>query len=478
MLSSPDNTDIIQTLPDAGNNNVAKERDVENNELKMLHCQKDKKIQELRHIISSAENQEGSIVTNKVESGSGSDTESTVRASDTEYHTGMIAAAKESGSTIHHGDYLKTDRIGESDGNAETELSLMVISLNAKIGEVEELQYSVDDKIAEIEQLTIFVNDKDIEIGRLSVIVDDTQKEIVQLKSVASTKSAAESLNITELEKLKLSYAENLLVIDTLKLQLSAADGSLSSEKGRLLEKEAEVEKLRISLADSCTETEDLKSQLITALAEVGQLKLSLADIIQCQATVILDIPEPVLDPLSSDIIPESEVALMDIIEELKSTLLSKNNEEEILKTELSSRVSEIRNLQKLLDDHIKENDEVELLFNKKIIENDDLKSSLLAMKVRLEQGIEEEKHSFQIERESQKEKDEEREMEREVLRKEQITKDIAWQQERETERTSELEKAEETRRELEVTTDRLMTAVAQADMLRTQLLQVRVLIF
>ena len=456
LLCSPEHTDILKNLPRTENHNIAMERDVENNELKILLGRKDKKIEELEVSLSLAEKLEGSIVMNKAEADSVSTTESNVRAPDTEYCAGKIAAAEESVAIIQHGDDMKPDRSRKSGGDIETEFRLMVISLNTKIGEVEELQYSVDDKIAEIDQLTIFVNNKDTEIGRLRVIIDDTKKEIVELKSLASIKSAAESLNITMIEKFKSSNAENMLAIDTLKLQLSTADDRLSSAKERLHEREAEMEKLRISLAGSCTETEDLKSQLMSAVAEVGQLKLSLADTIQSQTAVILEIPDPVLGPLSSDIIPESDVALMDIIEELKSTLISKNKEEELLKTELSSRDSEIRNLQKLLDDHIRENDEVELLFNKKIIENDDLKSSLSAMKVK--------------ERESQKERDEGIE----VAKKEEIEKKMARQQEREAERTSELEQVEETRRELEFTADRFLTAVAQADMLRTQLLQVK----
>ena len=456
LLFTPEHTDILKNLPRTENHNIALERDVENNELKILLGRKDKKIEELEVSLSLAEKLEGSIVMNKAEADSVSTTESNVRAPDTEYCAGKIAAAEESVAIIQHGDDMEPDRSRKSGGDIETDFRLMVISLNTKIGEVEELQYSVDDKIAEIDQLTIFVNNKDTEIGRLRVIIDDTKKEIVELKSLASIKSAAESLNITMIEKFKSSNAENMLAIDTLKLQLSTADDRLSSAKERLHEREAEMEKLRISLAGSCTETEDLKSQLMSAVAEVGQLKLSLADTIQSQTAVILEIPDPVLGPLSSDIIPESDVALMDIIEELKSTLISKNKEEELLKTELSSRDSEIRNLQKLLDDHIRENDEVELLFNKKIIENDDLKSSLSAMKVK--------------ERESQKERDEGIE----VAKKEEIEKKMARQQEREAERTSELEQVEETRRELEFTADRFLTAVAQADMLRTQLLQVK----
>ena len=456
LLSTPEHTDVLKNLPRTENHNIAMVRDVENNELKILLGRKDKKIEELEVSLSLAEKLEGSIVMNKAEADSVSTTESNVRAPDTEYCAGKIAAAEESVAIIQHGDDMEPDRSRKSGGDIETEFRLMVISLNTKIGEVEELQYSVDDKIAEIDQLTIFVNNKDTEIGRLRVIIDDTKKEIVELKSLASIKSAAESLNITMIEKFKSSNAENMLAIDTLKLQLSTADDRLSSAKEHLHEREAEMEKLRISLAGSCTETEDLKSQLMSAVAEVGQLKLSLADTIQSQTAVILEIPDPVLGPLSSDIIPESDVALMDIIEELKSTLISKSKQEELLKTELSSRDSEIRNLQKLLDDHIRENDEVELLFNKKIIENDDLKSSLSAMKVK--------------ERESQKERDEGIE----VAKKEETEKKMARQQEREAERTSELEQVEETRRELEFTADRFLTAVAQADMLRTQLLQVK----
>ena len=456
LLSTPEHTDVLKNLPRTENHNIAMVRDVENNELKILLGRKDKKIEELEVSLSLAEKLEGSIVMNKAEADSVSTTESNVRAPDTEYCAGKIAAAEESVAIIQHGDDMEPDRSRKSGGDIETEFRLMVISLNTKIGEVEELQYSVDDKIAEIDQLTIFVNNKDTEIGRLRVIIDDTKKEIVELKSLASIKSAAESLNITMIEKFKSSNAENMLAIDTLKLQLSTADDRLSSAKECLHEREAEMEKLRISLAGSCTETEDLKSQLMSAVAEVGQLKLSLADTIQSQTAVILEIPDPVLGPLSSDIIPESDVALMDIIEELKSTLISKSKQEELLKTELSSRDSEIRNLQKLLDDHIRENDEVELLFNKKIIENDDLKSSLSAMKVK--------------ERESQKERDEGIE----VAKKEETEKKMARQQEREAERTSELEQVEETRRELEFTADRFLTAVAQADMLRTQLLQVK----
>ena len=492
LLTIEDDVDTPSELKTEEKIGTDEEYDAETRELKRQLSEKDDEIKQVRLTLSMVEDRVLDLEKEKAESDSRRDADTTdmITLPGMDECDDVNSNGVKQISTLHRGNLDDEGSAETSEIFQETELSLALLSLKTKNSEVEELQYSVDDKVAEIEQLSIFVSNKDAEIDRLRVLVHSSSSEVEHLKSCISGDSATASLRAVETEKLNVEVEklnalnfENVDTIGLLRSQVSTADTDLDALRGILDQRAVEIEELRTTLMGISSEREDLKSQLTVSNADIDHLKLMLADLTQSQTATAVYVPEP-----ETESGPETETELRNliseldelktasithtnIIEELKSILVSKNSELDASVIILGSRNTEIENLRRQLCDHIRENDEVELLFNKKIIENDDLKSSLSALKVKAELGMEEEKNLLLLERESQKEKD----VEREIVREMEIEREMTREEERKREKANESEREDATRRELELATDRLLTAVAQADMLRTQLLQVRV---
>ena len=492
LLTIEDDVDTPSELKTEEKIGTDEEYDAETRELKRQLSEKDDEIKQVRLTLSMVEDRVLDLEKEKAESDSRRDADTTdmITLPGMDECDDVNSNGVKQISTLHRGNLDDEGSAETSEIFQETELSLALLSLKTKNSEVEELQYSVDDKVAEIEQLSIFVSNKDAEIDRLRVLVHSSSSEVEHLKSCISGDSATASLRAVETEKLNVEVEklnalnfENVDTIGLLRSQVSTADTDLDALRGILDQRAVEIEELRTTLMGISSEREDLKSQLTVSNADIDHLKLMLADLTQSQTATAVYVPEP-----ETESGPETETELRNliseldelktasithtnIIEELKSILVSKNSELDASVIILGSRNTEIENLRRQLCDHIRENDEVELLFNKKIIENDDLKSSLSALKVKAVQGMEEEKNLLLLERESQKEKD----VEREIVREMEIEREMTREEERKREKANESEREDATRRELELATDRLLTAVAQADMLRTQLLQVRV---
>ena len=492
LLTIEDDVDTPSELKTEEKIGTDEEYDAETRELKRQLSEKDDEIKQVRLTLSMVEDRVLDLEKEKAESDSRRDADTTdmITLPGMDECDDVNSNGVKQISTLHRGNLDDEGSAETSEIFQETELSLALLSLKTKNSEVEELQYSVDDKVAEIEQLSIFVSNKDAEIDRLRVLVHSSSSEVEHLKSCISGDSATASLRAVETEKLNVEVEklnalnfENVDTIGLLRSQVSTADTDLDALRGILDQRAVEIEELRTTLMGISSEREDLKSQLTVSNADIDHLKLMLADLTQSQTATAVYVPEPETESgpeteadlrnLISELdeLKTASITHTNIIEELKSILVSKNSELDASVIILGSRNTEIENLRRQLCDHIRENDEVELLFNKKIIENDDLKSSLSALKVKAEQGMEEEKNLLLLERESQKEKD----VEREIVREMEIEREMTREEERKREKANESEREDATRRELELATDRLLTAVAQADMLRTQLLQVRV---